>query len=339
MSQQTTPATNYLSSLWTKLEPIPFISHCFGYRILFQRKTKSLVAILSNMNTDLIYKYLFASNSWRKYELQPPKKLNQPNLVLDGAINGDTIYSYTNKHQIAIIKLINETNKYKLQIIKKVDKNQQLEPWGTAIIIADELHYINNGHLKYNINTRECNTLTNKVIPYAAVGLTKVKNKLLLFGGRKDFVREYDIKNNHWKSLPIELFNTMHVRSCTTILNEQMILISLADQHGIFKIYIYEVKTKIIKKSCIKMPYAINRNPCCDIFAINDEKEDILLTYGWIRNEYKDTPVCLQRLIKKYYVKEIVHLFNSNEHYKIDATQILNNYSILYDRNINTILA
>ena len=71
----------------------------------------------------------------------------------------------------------------------------------------------------------------------------------------------------------------------------------------------------------------------------NDEKEDILLTYGWIRNEYKDTPVCLQRLIKKYYVKEMVHLFNSNEHYKIDATQILNNYSILCDRNINTILS
>ena len=94
------------------------------------------------------------------------------------------------------------------------------------------------------------------------------------------------LKKKYWRCLSIKLPNPIGYVSCASILNEQIIIISGTAYNRDTKrrisnnIYIYEVKTKIIKKSAIKCPPIVSQ-----IFAINDNKKDLLLTCSWIKNE------------------------------------------------------
>lgn len=307
------------------------------YTILFQKESKSLIAVPHSIPIDIktksdyiIYKYVFSSNSWKQYDIEQLTESNEKRRIYPKAINKGYIYANTHKHEIAMITLINETNKYKIKIIRKMNKTKQYA-YGKSIIIKDEYHYISRNHNKYNLNTQKftINPIPTKGI-YFPTTLLHVQRKLMSFvqnlQDNSYYCYEYDIKTNDSQYYPIKLPNNNYCISCTSILNGQMILISATNRskHDQCKIYIYEVKTKIIKKSKIKFPSKYYQY----IFAINDKKKNGLLTYGWINSQYRNTyiPTCLKALIQKFCVNEILHTINrDNKHYKIDVLEIINN--------------
>ena len=326
------------------------------YALLFERKSKSLVAVPYNIRLNIkvcIYKYSFSDDVWTKHEIKPTKEIYQRGKMFNtftgqiypGAINDKNIYVLT-KHtnQIAMLQLIEETNEYKLQIIKKINKIYSYSI-GKSIIIKDELHYISqNNHIKYNLNTQQLTVIpvSTSTCPFTT-SLIQIKHKIFAFRtitkteDPSHHIYQYDIEDNHPQTVCIKLPKTIRgILSCTSILNEQLILISgiNAIPYRQSEIYIYEVKTEIIKKSNIKMPHINNKDILYKIYATNDAKKDMLVTYGWIRNEYRNMPTVLQTLIRQYYIDEIVHILNSTgAHYKIDVIEILNDYSIVAQNN------
>lgn len=329
-------------NLWTKLKNLPYKTHCYHqYRILFQRATKSLVFVpheISNNNKTeyVIYKYLFSKNSWKKYEIQTTKTWNGSRLIYPGAINENKIYSYTDKHEIIMLQLIDNTNKYTFNIIKNIKEIDGLHPYGTSIFVNDDFHYIANKHIKFNINSQIL-----EIVPGSSVsqiqngkGLTRIKDKLILFRVTNNIyihrnIYEYDIKKQSWQTLSTSLPMALWILSCATILNGQIILISGIDYNQDDEsnnIYIYEVKRKVIKKSNVKFTSEHENQ----IFTINDEKKDMLLTHGWIRIQCQSfnvhLPECLFRMINSYCINEFVHTINTiGHHYKINILEILNN--------------
>ena len=114
------------------------------YTILFQKESKSLIAVPHSIPIDIktksdyiIYKYVFSSNSWKQYDIEQLTESNEKRRIYPKAINKGYIYANTHKHEIAMITLINETNKYKIKIIRKMNKTKQYA-YGKSIIIKDE---------------------------------------------------------------------------------------------------------------------------------------------------------------------------------------------------------
>ena len=323
---------------WKKLTH--FQPKYFPYKILFQEESNLLIAVpfsiptnADNKNQYIIYKYLFYNNSWKEYNIEPPKQFNKQRRIYPKAINKGYIYANTQKHEIAMITLIEETNKYKIKIIRKMHKTKEYA-YGKSIIIEDEYHYISSKHTKYNLKTQEyvkLGTPANK-IHNDNYRLFQLKHKLFtIIQNIKDSsycIYQYDLEKNCSKSFSINLLKSIRIISCTPILDNK-ILISTTPRKTPYNntqcaIYVYEIQTEIIKKSNITFPQTYEH----EIFAINDKRRDILLTYGWINNQCKNTyiPVCLKALVRQYYTVEYLHAFNrNNEHYKIDVFHILDN--------------
>ena len=99
----------------------------------------------------VLYKYCFCSDYWEKYEVQVSKGLHGERILFAGAVNGNKIYLLTNKSEIIMFELVNETNKCNLKIIKNLIKNYDEDAAGATIFIEDEFHYISisTGHLIY----------------------------------------------------------------------------------------------------------------------------------------------------------------------------------------------
>ena len=324
-------------SSWIKLAEIPKGHAC---KILFNLKSKSLIVMacsLANKGQMVLYKYLFSVNNWKKYEIQRPKKLH-PRKVQLLAMNEDKIYTFTNKHEIAMLELIHETKKCKFKIIKIINESYKLDKSAVAIFVEDAIHYIAKKHLKYNTDTEKLSIMPHPTICHDNQHLIRIKNKLLLFAeccseDSQDpelIIQEYDIKNNSWQHHSIKLQEKFMIVSCTSILNKQMVLLcgseNWQDEHKY--ILIYEVKTKSIKKSNVKFPVP-GRNY---LYSISDKKMDNLSTNAWIKNECRNLnvclPECLSRMMTSFFIEESVHVINQlGTHYKTDVFKIINNCS------------
>ena len=142
-------------SSWIKLAEIPKGHAC---KILFNPKSKSLIVMacsLANKGQMVLYKYLFSVNNWKKYEIQRPKKLH-PRKVQLLAMNEDKIYTFTNKHEIAMLELIHKTKKCKFEIIKIVNEiyeSYKLDKSAVATFVEDAFHYIAKNPLTDNPET------------------------------------------------------------------------------------------------------------------------------------------------------------------------------------------
>ena len=101
--------------LWITLAPLPVFtqSHRYKMYLTFKSDCKSLIALPNILRKDskvVMYKYCFGSDYWQKYEVEVPKRLYDQRILLPGAINRNKIYSLTNKSEIVMFELINETN-------------------------------------------------------------------------------------------------------------------------------------------------------------------------------------------------------------------------------------
>ena len=319
------------SFFWRILKHIPEpVKRQFRrYRLLFQRKNELLIALPCFLSfttqANVIWIYSFSGNSWQKYQIQGP--WFDSRFIYPGAIIKNKIYSYSTPNEIVMFELLHGREQCKYNIIN-TNWIHKLHTNGASVMIGDEFHYIANKHIKYNINTQ-----IYEFVPSAPVlkiinekSLMRIKDKLVLFGASMHYrnIFEYNIKENCWRCLPVTLPSGAWVVSCTPILNGQMILIATDDS----SIYIYEVNKQILKKSNVKLPTKNGVRVDNEIFAINNQRKDILVTWGWIRIEHEHSklvPKCLIALIKAYYLNEFLHTINSfGEHYRINVFQILN---------------
>ena len=338
------------NSNWKQLKPFRGTEYSHWnlnshHIILFKTESQSMIAVPQQIPTwtglkdgiryESIHKYSFCDTSWKEYKcnIQSTKASNEQRLTFPKAIHKEKIYANTNKCEIAMVKLIDEISIYTIEIIQKVN---ELKParYGQGIIIEEELHLLKwyrtdsrymVRHTKYNLDTQRFS-----LIPIAGSGfrrntnLIRVKQKLITFVSRFNknwayhYMYEYNLKTRHSQCFPINLSQGRYCVSCTSILNEQMILITMNSKI----IYIYEVKTKIVQKS--------NMNVLCNqsIFAVKDRRKDILVTYGWIRSTCTNiyVPACITALIEHFFTNEYLHIINDDaEHYKIEVHRILNN--------------
>ena len=326
--------------LWITLAPLPVFtqSHRYKMYLTFKSDCKSLIALPNILRKDskvVMYKYCFGSDYWQKYEVEVPKRLYDQRILLPGAINRNKIYSLTNKSEIVMFELINEANKCNIKIIENVNENLEMCTPGAAILIKDTFRGIPINHFKYNIKTEKLDVVVGPLHQYyrnSNLVRIRIKDKLLLFVSSKYvpylFIQEYDIKNDFWQCLSNKLSKSFHIMSWTSILNGQMILISgtgqFPDKDTV--ILIYEIKTKRLKKSNIKFSM-IGRNY---LYAMNDKKMDILSINAWIKHQCRNSnirwPECLKGIVINFFIKEFVHVINSNgEHCKIDVFKISNN--------------
>ena len=350
MSSTTTFSTNY-SGPWTKLASITEDIECA--KILFDRKSMTFVVvpriILNNVQkANIILKYKFSKNLWDTYKIQSPDNLLSidwndyltlplSKWIIPEAITGNTIFATTALGKFEILEIMDTTNEFKIKTIPNLNKSHKSPLFGASLFINAELHHIAENHIIYNTDTKKVETFpapTQK--SYYKGNLIQANGKLLLFGGTNnehpdDRIYQYDIKKKYWQCLSIKLPNPIGYVSCASISNEQIIIISGTAYNRNTKrrisnnIYIYEVKTEIIKKSAIKCPPIGSQ-----IFAINDNKKDLLLTCSWIKNECQNSnlylPKSLNAMIVQYYINEFVHAFNANgELYRIDVFEIINN--------------
>ena len=287
------------------------------YTVLFQ--TESLIVSPCGYG-DEIYKYSFSKDTWMEYTL----KMKNHGVIISGVAHKSKIYLCTNKSKIVIMELINGTNKY--EEIKNLKKPPGTHKWGAPVIVDDDFHYIANRHFKYNSNTKILEYVPNAPMREHTTmrNVIRVKDKLMLFGSRWHYrnIFEYDIKTNCWRCLPVKLPIGIGVVSCTLILKGQMILIIAADHRELF---LYELKKQVITKTSILCP----TNNCYRAFSMNDQKKDILITNGWIRDTVEVLniylPVYLIQIIESYYINEFIYTLNEvGKFYKIDLFEILN---------------
>lgn len=332
-------------SFWKKLTPFPRGEYSLRnlnshYEILYDKECQLLIAVPDRIPTwtgigrgriyEAIYKYSFCYGSWRKYEFQSTKAFTKRRATFPKVIYGEKILATTNKGEIATVNLIDATGMYRIEPVQRVKQVKEIE-YGQGIMVQDEIHFFNRKiHIKYNLHTQTYSFIappTGIRILYKT-NLIRIKQKLIAFTssyvkglGYHHYIYEYNITKKSSKCFPIRLSKKCYCVSCTSILNQQIILLSVTNRYNDEKIiYIYDVKTKIVKKSNIKVPC----NQC--IFAVNDKRKDILVTYGWIKNhcKYLYIPVCLKEFIGCYYINESLHVLNSyGQHYKTEAHRIL----------------
>ena len=340
-------------SLWKKLPCIPHKVNSEN-KAFFDRKSKLFVVlphIIGDVDVfdrieEALWKYSFLRNKWERYTIQLTMEqsfdftpliiplLNPVGINSDG----NKMYFCSDSNEVVILQLMSDTNVCKLKVIKDLEVKCGISSaclFGSGVMVGDEFHIIYEQHVKYNINTEKfqiLGDLPKKRICYG--GLINMENKLWLFGGYDyelsafDTVYEYDIVNNHWKCVAVKLPHAIKFVSCASILNGQMILVfgvSQSDDRTPVErfdhIFIYEVATKIIKKSRIILPEWGSQ-----IFAISDEKKNSILIRCWIEEQWCNFPEDLIKLIFDYYIYEVIHLLSNKNgsHYEIDVFEILN---------------
>ena len=141
-----------------------------------------------------------------------------------------------------------------------------------------------------------------------------------------------DILTNEWNVLAHKLPKPLNSFGCTLIFNGQCVLL-LGGWDGIMGAYcddvcIDSISKGIFNKLTIKCP---GKSPY-QAFTIKDRRKDELLTFGWMKNEWRISaiddhlfpPQYLIRIIYKYYVNEFIHLFGDlGGHWKIDVFDLI----------------
>ena len=318
---------NRFSWPWTKLKSIPTYSM---FHVSYDKESQSLIAIPIFMDA-VIFKYSFSKDLWEEYTIQP---INQTLITVKilATIKDNKIYLISQNEQLVVLELMKHTNRCTIQFIQNPNFLKNLfklpsRAYYATTSIQDEFYYISNKHfIKYNIKTNKHQILRNSSMQHTdRKSIIPVKNKLILFC-QIDWVilsiQQYNIKNNHWKLLPVKSSYNIRIILATTILRQQMILIVAQDSPLHYFLAVYEIQSKTLTRKAINLP-----QPCTNLFAVNDKNKDILITKTWIQNQFKkQIPACIEAMITKYYINEMIHIIgNNNRHYQLDVIQILNN--------------
>ena len=337
------------NSNWKELIPFRGVEYDRNlnsyYIILCEGESQSMIAVPFSIPTptgigngtypEVIFKYSFCDSLWKKYEFQSTKAFNEKKgrFTFPKAIHNEKIYGDTDKHELAMVKLIAETSTYTIEIIQRVNelKFRTYCGGGRGIMIPDELHFFNREkHIKYDLYTQKFDLISLAAPRYHVnTNLIYVKQKIIAFTSSctndywdHHYMYEYDVQKKYAQCFPIKLSKGSYCVSCTSILNEQMILISMRSNCHRKIIYIFDLKTKIAKKSNIKVLCSQS------IFAVNDKRKDILVTNGWIKSECTDIylPACIIALIQSFYSNEFLHILDDyGKHYKMEVHRILDN--------------
>ena len=335
-------------SLWKKLPRLPYNPNCVN-KPFFDRKSKLFVVlpgfIGDSIEKAVIWKYSFLRSSWERYRIEFAIEqsfdfypvimplINPVGISSDGC----KIYVYCDSNEVAILELMSDINVCKLKVIKDKDLNVECLTlsscvFGSGIMVEDEFHIIHEKHVKYDVNTEKFEILCDLPKKICYGGLIKVGNKLWSFGGfdyksaASDAIYEYDIVSNHWEFAGVKLPYATKFVSCASIFNGQMILVfgvSYREKlaQGFYHIFIYEIATKIIKKSTINLPIDCGRH----IFAVNEIVKDAMIISGWIREQWCSLSEDLVKVILGYYINEVIHLLSTENggHFEINAFDIL----------------
>jgi len=338
------------ASLWKKLPRLPHNPN-FVNTPFFDRKSKLFVVlpgfIGDRIEKAVMWKYSFLRSSWERYRIEFAMEQSfdvYPVIIpfinpVGVSSDGSTIYVYCNSNEVAILELMSDINVCKLKVIKVLNVEcvtLSSSVFGSGIMVEDEFHIIHKKHVKYDVNTEKFEILCDLPGRICYGGLIKVGNKLWSFGGfdrrldASDAIYEYDIASNHWEFAGVKLPHSIRFPSCASLFNGQMILVFGVAYRGklpqrFYHIFIYEIATKIIKKSKINLPADWGRQ-ISQMFVVNDIEKDAMLISGWIRDQWCNLSEDLVKVIFGYYMNEVVHLLSGENggHYEINAFDILN---------------
>ena len=150
-----------------------------------------------------------------------------------------------------------------------------------------------------------------------------------------DKLCEYDIQNDKWNELKIRLPDGMCAFRCTSVINQQYILLfgaltmGMRQNKDLDDIWIYSFGDKTFHRSNIKYPM----RGYLKAFTINDKENDEMMVFGYMRNEWKLSdlaghlfpPRYLIKMIQTYFLNEYVHLTHlpTGLHWKCDVFEIV----------------
>ena len=155
-----------------------------------------------------------------------------------------------------------------------------------------------------------------------------------MFGGwspskRFDIIREYDTITNTWCVLDCKIPAALSSFGCASTFNGQYVVLFGGYDGSWDKddILIYSVRDNTFRDSRIKCPKIGHYQA----LAVNDRKQDEIITFGYIRNKWREyeindnpfPPHYLIKIICAYFWNEWIHLFdNSGDHFKIDVLKL-----------------
>ena len=336
---------------WKQLQRIPNQS---AFRVLTDKKHKRLFIITSKRTAydrceARLSQYSFKSDSWEHYTMLNKDDNFKLSCRNAAAINRNTIYLTNKAGQILIFNLNND-NQCEMKLINGLHLITEDAINGASMIIKDEFHIFGGGgsaqHVKYNEMQNICNivhdlgNVLNLNNGINRVAMTKIKKNVLLFGGLDasskniNSIHEYNVENDKWKRLQTTIPNYINDDcggACTAILHEKIVLL-FGNRHSNC-IYIYYVDNQTFTKSEMKCP-AQGSYQAIVIHDNNDKMNDKLITFGYIRCQWKKCdlsdhlfpPEYLIKIILSYYMNdEWIHLFSNvtKEHFKINAIDII----------------
>ena len=269
------------------------------------------------------------------------------------AINGreNILYILNQQGAVAILKLNQQMKPLEWDIKIKLSKSSRIRTLN-SIVVDNTIHIINMNddnieHIVYNCKNNNFVVLNNNLKHIlnatqieGAQLISASNNAILMIGGFQitEF-HEYNFINEKWLKLKIKIPHPMYNFGCTTIINNQYIAIfggckKREDDHLNWyytnEIWIYSVYDKTFKKSNVKCP----KQDEYKAFTVNNKKRDEIITFGFIRDQWRQCSLNIQllppnyliRLINSYYLNEWIHLFTNyrrKSHWMIDSFKLV----------------
>ena len=312
--------------------------------------------IAMGSNYDAIFKYNKISNKWTKIIKFPDNYLTNYHISTIDTKNNN-IYTFTADNKLIIFNL----NTKSIVYTTSVDVTNFRRPFHEIFFYNQELHYFTpNQHLVYNGSGFETvvNVRNNKKI---STWVAKVMgNKLITtMSGIGDDLTQTKIiqyKNDKWRNTKIANCENVF---CSTIVEttkgDYWIFLGGLDvntnkPHNL--IHVYDVKRNRLNRSSINLPSSWTQKGIklltysCDPMGLSaamcpiimrNNRNDKFLTYGFIRNCYKDQsfqnlqqmPRYLLDYIFHWVWMETMHLIWFVDHWIIDVDIIVN--AVTYD--------
>eukprot|EP01084_Bolivina_argentea_P127029 224743_1 len=288
-----------------------------------------------------IYNYNLQTNKWN---IRVILDNNSNYKLCAAALNNQLLYLSDQNAYVTTINLSDKT-------VKKLAKHpHEIGYHSTGFIINDEYHIIggkhNNEHLKWNSTLYQWEKLYafpefqamdfdgNQVVT------VKSKQKAFMFGGYRgaypvkhfDDIYEYDSQKNIWNKMSIKMPKACYVGMPVPVIRGQFILFfgwynhDAGDQDDI---RIFSVSEQKFKISSIKCP---SKSPYTAV-AINDCKRDEKIVFGYVRKQWKLSPIpdhwfpplYLLKLMARYFLIECIHILDEGygNHWKINSLDIV----------------
>eukprot|EP01084_Bolivina_argentea_P127028 224742_1 len=285
-----------------------------------------------------VYNYNLQTNKWNVHSYGD---FNSRRCA--AALNNQLLYLLDTDAYLTTINVVDKT-------VQKVSKNPHyVDIYSAGFIINNEYHIIegtyNNKQLKWNSQSNKWQTyhafseLEEVTIQPNPVVNLKSKQKTFLFGGHRsdiaqhlDTVYEYNIQQNIWNKTNIKMPKPCCVGIPVPVIRGQFILFFGWYNHDAGyqdDIFIFSVSEQKFKISSIKCP----NKSWYSAVAINDCKRDEKIVFGYVRKQWKLSPIpdhwfpplYLLKLMARYFLIECIHILDEGygNHWKINSLDIV----------------